>query len=574
MLARLLGECFSKYEAKLIYTREKSYYTVYSENSPFSLGLHYYQGAVAESWADDSGWTDRQVTWSDTDCSFRQFDSNGNDTGVEPYWFPSLDDNGGYSHLPDEDLWAYGSYPWPPPILIYHYYADNVHWTGSKVWGQTLSDFGFSDTDEAVKAARTTVTLLTGGKSGVNRKSLWCIQPWATAYGRPWHSSGIAGGAGWFDAPGTDVPKTKLWVLKKQVGADGKLWVALPDNSAQNITVTAQGVKHYDAGPVDMTDMSRVQKYRLRIRANNAILEAKTIAPNANFCVGQKVNFSIDWLPGEPPGIQQTSPIWNYTADYVNEHWTDENGCEQYNINPILAMSNPTVAWFYNKQTQDAMAYLGLGCKFNNGQSVHLIGQGKFNVYCPIAAPWTDQNGIWYLDPRNATLHEHSLFSTLTLDSADMHYGVGVTSTFSGKANYVQLISSQDYGDYYPYAIDTGGQYVLDNSNPYNGVNTVISANMRTAVALQDGPSMNGLYTIAINDACKDYLVFRPDVGNPGDNIWITLGRIEWSWMAGAWRYTGDSNWNINSYCPPPTYHQDNTFPYYQNTVHNGLPYP
>jgi hypothetical protein len=153
----------------------------------------------------------------------------------------------------DYDYWADGSLA----SSVVHYYADQVDWP----WHQDYGGGAYDDKEVAVTRARTTVTLLTGGKSGVNRKSLWCIQPWATAYGRPWHSSGIAGGAGWFDAPGTPVPKTKLWVLKKQVGADGKLWVALPDNSAQNITVTAQGVKHYDAGPVDMTDMSRVQKY-------------------------------------------------------------------------------------------------------------------------------------------------------------------------------------------------------------------------------------------------------------------------------------------------------------------------
>ena len=57
------------------------------------------------------------------------------------------------------------------------------------------------------------------------------------------------------------MPNSKLTVGKKQLGADGKLWVAFPDNSEQDITVTAAGVHHYNASATASKVTSPVINY-------------------------------------------------------------------------------------------------------------------------------------------------------------------------------------------------------------------------------------------------------------------------------------------------------------------------
>ena len=152
-------------------------------------------------------------------------------------------------------------------FLVYHYYAAaSYHWDGP-------DGVGGHETEDCTVGARTMVILLTGGKSGVARKSLFCINGGAnqngwrtTAYGAYWTTKAVA-------------DKTSLQTLGRHFGADGKLWVVLPDNTAQDLTVTAPP-DDYDAWP---TDASGVQKYTLAIQANNVTLEPDVVvneAPN------------------------------------------------------------------------------------------------------------------------------------------------------------------------------------------------------------------------------------------------------------------------------------------------------
>ena len=231
-------------------SRVKDYYTVYSQNPPSSLGMNYYLGTVFDhnttTHAYDSSWTEIDSMWSDTDSSAHYTDNSGHDFPYNP--LPASDDiDGSTTHLPDQDCWATGTIGWFPALYIYHYYADGVHWH----WLWDYGAVGYDDQDVAVPSARTTVTLLTGGKSEINGQSLWRIQPWAMEYGRSEYG-------GWMFAPCTSVPNSKLLLMHKHVGSDGMLWVVLPDNSPQDITVTASGVKDYNAGPVDMNGLLKI----------------------------------------------------------------------------------------------------------------------------------------------------------------------------------------------------------------------------------------------------------------------------------------------------------------------------
>ena len=161
--------------------------------------------------------------------------------------------------VPDGDLtelgWAgtSGGYNGFPPTLIHHYFADSqkTTWKIGTPPNETTYELKMSPSTTQVK-------LFTGGKSGVKgKKSLFCLHCSGEAYGR-------ADSPGWMHTPHTPIDPTKLQVLGKTPGADGKVWVALDDDSEQVITVTAKGVKDYNAGPQTTED---VEKHRFQVRA-------------------------------------------------------------------------------------------------------------------------------------------------------------------------------------------------------------------------------------------------------------------------------------------------------------------
>lgn len=82
----------------------------------------------------------------------------------------------------------------------------------------------------------------------MSRQNLFRINAWAKKYSQATEPL-------WWGAPSTPLDATNLTVCGEQAGADGNVWVVLPDNSEENITVSAPGVKHFNA-------WATPQKYR------------------------------------------------------------------------------------------------------------------------------------------------------------------------------------------------------------------------------------------------------------------------------------------------------------------------
>ncbi|MEI8292147.1 MAG: hypothetical protein WCH99_21970, partial [Verrucomicrobiota bacterium] len=155
---------------------------------------------------------------------------NGSSGG---YTNTSFRDNDNMIHSPVmEDVWLPGSPAYPmgyPTLYLKHYYAQAVQY-------QWQDDLGNATTLK-MPAARTQVKLWTGGKSVVGKKSLFCIQPTAESFGQ-------APEAGWISCPRYAMLTHTLQVLGKHPGLDGRVWVALAEDSVQDITVTAPA-RHY-----------------------------------------------------------------------------------------------------------------------------------------------------------------------------------------------------------------------------------------------------------------------------------------------------------------------------------------
>src|SRR5438105_14041236 len=107
-----------------------------------------------------------------------------------------------------------------------------------------------------------------------------------------------------------------------------------------------------------------------------------------------------------------------------------------------------------------------------------------------------------------------------------------ITSTFKGLGAFTQLISENTVSDCPPYVNDTHGQYYLDNSEPYVTIVVDPEASSSTVIQLSDEPSWPALSYVSFAANFKDYCKFKPDAGNPEDNIYITLGTFDWHWVA------------------------------------------
>lgn len=548
------------------YSREKSFYSVYSKNPPLSLGLNYYRGAVSDYESGDNGWwQENDATWSDTASSLHIANSDGVDS-YSPYLPWGYDYLGQFTHLPDEDEWAPGDWQtWP--IFIYHYYADGVDWPRFTSWYNDALNFGFTATEVAVKTARTEVTLLTGGKSGINRNSVWCIQPWAKAYGRPPEG-------GWIGTPSPDVPKSRLEVGGRSVGSDGKLWVAWPDNSEQDITVTAPGVKHYDARP---TDMNGVNKYSPSIVANSHYLENET----PEFCVGENVTFGIAWN-ATPPYVEGVSH-WTLPETFVNTNPFPY--CPTFYIknadflNRIYSRDGTltTFCW-YVRDFQAQSASVGMNLFFSNGQVVFINASGQFSVYRPqVTFPFSENNQIFPVITNDVYNNE---YLELGYDSGPNFNGSGlgtasfdamITSAmpFTGKANWRQT-NIRSVSPPFNGSLDTAGQIILDkgygvdgynqddvyiilhpnstNTSPYNAINFYDSP----GIPIYPWPPSETVN----HDRFRTYLQFYPDAGG----IWVTLGVVTWQW--GATENFG-STLPISPWTEQPWYQDTDEFPYY-----------
>jgi len=423
-------------------------------------------------------------------------------------------------------------------------------WTGTN----NYSHYDFKRT------AQTKMKLQTGGKALSKQQNLFVVSGSATAIL-----------ANFAIPPFVNLPTQPISAQSVVIGSlgslgsDGNRYVALPDNASPDVTPSVAGQKFY-------TFNVSAQKCKLHILANENPLSDDHVRSGAYFCVGQKLNFQALFSPA-PSGLNYTSPTWNYTADYVNNHYTDSHDCEIYNIAPIPAMSNPTVAWFYNKKTQDATANLGLYCKFNNGQSVYLVRQGMFNVFTPSIA-FIPSGGF------TVNVRHYGAAVLFGVGQDDGTGGLGMQANinsipkFPGQAIATQLINRQASIDSIPFG--TGGTNDLDNTEIYPGSQSSMTndpnnahSNLLGTVRVIDQPGIP--ITVASwasgNDQFNTYFRFRPD--GDSDNIYVTLGRADWSWHGNV-LYTGGipynpwtlTNWTISGAgTSGPAFNQVNDFP-------------
>ena len=215
-----------------------------------------YKGARTYGEEHPGGWFININKWegsgsSAPTISSRTITSAPSDETVDHF----ADPYGDIKAAPDADVtelgWAgsvgHNGYP---PTFISHYYADKreYNYDSPDGWHTVLK----------MPYARTQVKLFTGGKTKVGgQKSLFWINCSAESYGAPPAGS-------WMHTPRRPIDPSKMTLLSKHPGGDGKLWVALDEDSEKDLTTIIPGVKHFGASP---TTTDGVQKYHLQVRA-------------------------------------------------------------------------------------------------------------------------------------------------------------------------------------------------------------------------------------------------------------------------------------------------------------------
>ncbi len=449
-------------------------------------------------------------------------------------------------------------------IWVSHYYADdNVNYTWTAP--HTLTSISAQ--------ARTVAKLYTGGKAVVGRQSLFCITAGATEYLDP---PGNSDGFGWYSyfkdmwayTPTAPVANSRLKVGGKQVGADGNLWIVLPENSEQTFPVTVDGAHHYDAWITK-------QKYKLAIKANSSVtLDPDVVVDGATtFCVGQHMHFSTEFNPALPENPEITAIKWTFTGTHVNDHsQANSQGSDNWFMNPNK-LTSPSVDEWWIAGTDPAQAksqlkaVFGEGLTFANGQYVIVTSKGLFNMYRPHFVGIVNQSSaeVKVVESRLGVGD-----GTAATGSGDMQFDVQVQTSVEGVANCLQLIQrdgSYDTTIFTSQCFSTGGLHWLDN-------NQTIAARYLNPLYPQfiphyyDSPSLSGMYsTVSLSDDFEIYVQFAPTssgkVYDIGDSIFVTLGIIKWSWAGNAHNVMMSGHWFVFGipYISTITTQQSSAFP-------------
>jgi hypothetical protein len=369
------------------------------------------------------------------------------------------------------------------------------------------------------------------------------------------------------------VPSDKVRALGKGLGADGNLWIVLPDNAEYDLKLSAPA-RHYNAGAL-------VFKHKIKVMANGHDLS--TTKPE--FCVGQNVSFDLTGLPlGQ---VQNLVGTWKLPAKYVNEEWqhfttlpsespeippmTVYYGSVNYRINSgLLENTNQTSCWFVNGS--GGRVSVGMSVLFSNGQSVSVAGNGNVAIYRPTVFNLNPGNAYVVIDTNYAPEVYLGVGDSDSSGLGSMTWDLtfGVKPIYRGTVSYLQLINrswSWDIETFnLPRSRSTGGEFWLDNIDPYTAFTTGNNPPAEFILPFGDGPSLQDeLHSFAdLSDSFQTYARFQPIGGIP-----ITLGRISWSWHGQTARSGEDWVLGAEEVVGPTLDASVDSFPEWTKTYYN-----
>lgn len=411
--------------------------------------------------------------------------------------------------------------PYPTPDFVWEQ-ADRY-----KDASEVIAGLNYPGVESKVVA--TSITLETGGRSGVNQRSLFSL------FGRA------------FDTSNTDVTTSTplnpfthydrlpefappaLKLMGQSLGNDGFLYRMLPDNAPITATLLAPGYPNYVFNLI-------TTKHSLVVVANNRPLDPVTYLPNTTFPVGQKITFAYEFQPPLSAFYNFNQSPWMLSPKYVNNLKRDgplPNKSNLYDIDPQKLLDPTTSVWYVNGAFAGKPSSAGviLDITFGNGQTVSLSSIGKFRIHRPNVE--LDPTSI---TPRNRYCGVNPPYHRLGLGEGEwfgntgsegMEFDVKVTTPVIGNAGITQLVILNYSG--FPQLLKSFNDWRLDGSKLASDEFYVESTPINYGalkLTLQDQPSNESGLPVRLEAYYVDYIRFRP---NGDDNIYATLGRIIWN---------------------------------------------
>lgn len=234
-------------------------------------------------------------------------------------------------------------------------------------------------------------------------------------------------------------------------------------------------------------------------------------------------------------------------------------GSVNYRRNDKLLEQWGTFCWYVNRP--GGSVRFGAGLQFKNGQYVTVTGKGIIRISRP-QVEFTDQPPsavavVGWKDQSTVALPGTPVaFQMLELgppETGDMRWTMKIQrpGTPHGLAAYTQLITRTSTGP------DTGGQKKLDKSVFYRDALIEVHpydpqtpTKTHVKIPFTDNPGTQCRSSTShenIADSFNTYLRFMPTRGLPGENIFVTLRRVDWQWseeatnVAGVWTVTTSS---------------------------------
>jgi hypothetical protein len=397
--------------------------------------------------------------------------------------------------------------------------------------------------------------LQTGGKAGTGRMNLFCIHCAATQIVPIKDPIPIRD----MDIPHLPVPPQNISINGKALGSDGNLWLTLPDGTNIDVTPVVKNVDYFTF--TEPTPPKYHPYIGLTTSTTNANLE--TDVPEV--CVGQTVTMNAYWLGGVVPPYANADIRWHLPDKYVNEQYDYSSTCMSYRQNADVLTNSAIQCWYINLP--------GGACSvreiltFPNGQSVNIAAKGDFTVYRPQKVG--ENMSQDFLNP-TLNIPSPTLFATNVNISGNNNLELGdsqggyarfwaeYNSAYPGEFQEAQIVQSyHKSGNDDP--IDSGSLWWNDGA--YDKIkdqglsDSTVSLGGGIAWAMQTDQyprlPLKAPQTV-VNDIYKTYFQFKP----AGDGIWVTVGRVNWSWADTA-TPTNVPTATVSN----PQYHDDDSFP-------------
>ena len=428
-----------------------------------------------------------------------------------------------------------------------------------------------------VRHAQTVLTLKTGGKGLSTRQNLFTLTGSATEIlDKRWRPE-----LGW--TPDTKpIPFEQVTIgALANLGSDGRLYVVLPDNATPVVTPkTSRKFYTFDVGPT---------KHKLIISANSYPLDENKVT-DANFIVGQQINFSPEWVQsypysGEPPSISSKTDEWTLDGTFVNQSTQSCSTCSvDWTRNSALLRSNTITAWWVSGGVAPVTysARVTESLTFSNGTFLVLSRPGLFSMRRPlptfnphkVGTVLVDDNNYYVIDiprqeyPRIGTFLHFGISSNSASDGIVFPYTDAPTtnSVPYGIYKLAQIIDSEtlQFNIYTNGSCEAG--YETNIFRMRDAGSGWSSAEDHSPETWADSPGVtlaSPKHWLHREDHFSTWLMFRPNP--PDSSIDVPMYKVQWNWFGSA---TNGPPWGkVSGDASCGTAQPTEVFPSWTNTI-------